>query len=94
MKSLIPCFEPFSIPLFGDVSIHMFGILVAAGFLLGGNIAQQKAKKFGVDPEFVNQLIGWLVLGTFVGGHLGHLLFTSRAFWPRILQRSPRGTSG
>lgn len=75
MKPLIPCFEPFAIPLFGDVSIHMFGILVAAGFLLGGNIAQQKAKKFGVDPEFVNQLIGWLVLGTFVGGHLGHLLF-------------------
>lgn len=75
MSPLIPCFEPFAIPLFGNLSIHMFGILVALGFLLGGNLAQRKAARFGVDPEFINQLIGWLVLGTFVGGHLGHLIF-------------------
>jgi len=75
MQPILPCFEPFSIPLFGNVAVHMFGILVAVGFLLGGNLAQRKAQRFGVDPEFINQLIGWLVLGTFVGGHLGHLLF-------------------
>lgn len=75
MKPIIPCFEPFAIPIYGAVSIHMFGILVALGFLLGGNIAQKRAAGFGVDPEFINQLIGWLVFGTFVGGHLGHLLF-------------------
>jgi phosphatidylglycerol:prolipoprotein diacylglycerol transferase len=75
MKPIIPCFEPYSIPLFGGVAIHMFGILVALGFLLGGNLAQRKANKLGVDPEFINQLIGFLVLGTFVGGHLGHMLF-------------------
>jgi phosphatidylglycerol:prolipoprotein diacylglycerol transferase len=87
MHPLIPYFEPFSIKL-GPVAIHGFGILVAIGFLLGGNVAQARAVTFSGDPkaaERINRLVGWLVVGTFVGGHLGDVLF----YRPHELVKDP-----
>lgn len=63
----LPNFFPFErVPLYG------FGILVALGFLFGSRIAMDRAKRIGLDPEQINQLVGWLVVGTFVGGHVGY----------------------
>lgn len=84
MHPLLGPWEPFSIPV-GPVSIHGFGILVALGFLFGSNVAQNRARRFGGDPEAVNRLVGWLVLGTFVGGHLGDVLW----YQPDKLARDP-----
>lgn len=74
MKPLIPYFEPIAIPLWGDVAIHGFGILVALGMILGAKTAQWKAERDGLDPEVVNRFLGWVVVAVFVGGHLGHAL--------------------
>lgn len=75
MHPLIPWFEPpvFKIPI-GDwtLPLHGFGILVATGFVLGGKVAMGRAKALGLDPEVINRLIGWLVAGTFIGGHVGY----------------------
>lgn len=84
MHPLLGPWEPFSIPV-GPVSIHGFGILVALGFLFGSSVAQKKARKFGGDAEAVNRLVGWLVVGTFIGGHLGHVLW----YEPDSLARDP-----
>jgi phosphatidylglycerol:prolipoprotein diacylglycerol transferase len=84
MHPLLGPWEPFSIPV-GPVSIHGFGILVALGFLLGSTVSQRKAERFGGDPEAVNRLVGWLVIGTFVGGHLGDVLW----YKPDKLARDP-----
>lgn len=73
-----PLIGPFTDPSFTipglGLEIHAFGILVAAGFVLGGNVAQAKATRFGGSADAINRLIGWLVIGVFVGGHWGHLL--------------------
>lgn len=71
MKPMIPWFE---VPIFdvGGFEIHGFGILVALGFWLGGEVAMRRASRIGLDREAINRLIGWLVLGTFVGGHFGY----------------------
>lgn len=74
MHPLIPFWERIAIPI-GPLTVHGFGILVALGFVLGARMARSKAAKDGYDPEIINRLVGWLVLGVFVGGHLGHLLF-------------------
>lgn len=54
------------------LEIHGFGVLVALGFLLGGWLAMWRARRHGDDPEAINRLIGWLVVGTFIGGHVGY----------------------
>ncbi len=75
MQPLIPWFEPpvLHIPL-GDfvLPVHGFGLLVAIGFIIGGRAAMSRAKKLGLDPDVINRLVGWLVVGTFIGGHVGY----------------------
>ncbi len=87
MRPLIPWFDPIQFTLFelppipaigfsgGPFAIHSFGILVAAGFLIGTYVAQRKARRDGLNPELLGDIVSWLVLGTFVGGHIFHGLF-------------------
>lgn len=101
MRPLIPYWEndfsiplPFKIPLVGADAIHLFGILVAVGFMVGAHISMNKARRDGQDPELINKLVGWIVVGVFVGGHWGHLLF----YYPSEIMKDPmvlfRFTSG
>jgi prolipoprotein diacylglyceryl transferase len=68
---VIPYFEVPVIHL-GPLPIHGFGILVALGFMLGGNVAIRRANRSGLDGEHVNRVLSWLVAGTFIGGHIGY----------------------
>ena len=73
---MIPFFAPvkFTIPVL-DFEIHGFGIMVALGLWFGTNMAMNKAKKDGLDPDIINRVLNWMIVGIFVGGHLGHALF-------------------
>jgi phosphatidylglycerol---prolipoprotein diacylglyceryl transferase len=77
---LIPWFEVPVIPIpgFPGGGLHGFGALVALGFVLGGNAAMDRASRLGLDREVINKLIGWLVVGTFIGGHVGYGLMYER----------------
>jgi prolipoprotein diacylglyceryltransferase len=80
MEPLIPPFDPvnfdlpFTIPILNQDIISMFGILVAAGLLFGAKVAMQKAENDGLDPDILNRFVTWVVVGIFVGGHVGHVL--------------------
>ncbi|MBT3223056.1 MAG: hypothetical protein HN348_28620 [Proteobacteria bacterium] len=73
-----PLIGPFDAPIWpipiGDweIPIHGFGVLVALGFVVGGQVSMNRAKALGLQPDVINRLIGWLVVGTFVGGHVGY----------------------
>jgi len=69
-----PLIGPFDVISFkvGPLEIAAFGMLVAAGFYFGGNAAMARAKKIGLEPEHINKLLGYLVVGTLVGGHVGY----------------------
>jgi phosphatidylglycerol:prolipoprotein diacylglycerol transferase len=71
---IVGILKGFGIPLTVDfpVVIHGFGILVAIGFILGGNIAMARARRVGQDDDAINRLIFWLVVGVFTGGHIGY----------------------
>ncbi|MBK7757266.1 MAG: prolipoprotein diacylglyceryl transferase [Deltaproteobacteria bacterium] len=90
MHPLIGPFEPlkielFSLPGFGPLTIYSFGVLVAFGFWAGAEVARRRASAHKLDPEVINRLIGYLVLGTFVGGHLGHALM----YEPEVYLKNP-----
>jgi phosphatidylglycerol:prolipoprotein diacylglycerol transferase len=90
MHPLIPCTERVIIPLGKLVgvdwlNIHGFGVMVAFGLWLGGNMAARKARRDGLDPAIISEIVGWVVVGIFVGGHLGHALF----YEPREYLRDP-----
>ena len=77
VQPLIPWFEVliFELPFEFNgsyVSLHGFGILVALGFVFGGSAAIQRADRMGLKGEAINRLITYLVVGTFVGGHVGY----------------------
>lgn len=75
MHPLIPWFEPpvLEIPFFGrTLPLHGFGFMVALGFIFGARVSMERSKRLGFDPEIINRLVGWLVVGTFIGGHVGY----------------------
>ena len=84
MQPLIPFWDRVAIPI-GPLEVHGFGILVALGFVFGSKVARAKAARDGLDPEPINQVVGWIVAGVFLGGHLGHLLF----YYPEDMADDP-----
>jgi phosphatidylglycerol:prolipoprotein diacylglycerol transferase len=61
----------------GSLEIHTYGVLVAAGFLLGLITAARRAKTVGIDPERINDLGIWLIVAGMLGGKLFYVVF----FW-------------
>ena len=59
----------------GPVTIQPFGVLSAAGVWLASWLLVRTAHRSGLDPEPVEKLAGWALLGGLVGAHLVHLLF-------------------
>lgn len=84
MHPLIGPFSPPTISL-GPLTIHAFGVLVAIGFVVGGNLAQAKAVRFGGSADIINRVVGWIVVGVFIGGHLGDVLM----YKPAELAKDP-----
>ena len=72
---MIPFFEPVKFQITEGFAIHGFGIMVAIGLWLGTNMAMDKAKRDGLDPDIINRVVTWMIFGIFVGGHLGHVFF-------------------
>jgi len=66
---VIPYFEQPSLPL-GIVTIHAFGVLVAAAMLVGMRMVRRRAQADGLDPLLADRLVTWVLLGGFIGAHL------------------------
>jgi phosphatidylglycerol:prolipoprotein diacylglycerol transferase len=64
----------------GQVEIHTYGALVAAGFLGGLWLAQSRARRAGLAPEIVSELGLWIIVAAMLGAKLFYLIF----FWPEF----------
>jgi phosphatidylglycerol:prolipoprotein diacylglycerol transferase len=51
----------------GSLTVHWYGILVAAGFMAGYWTAQRRGVRDGLSPEAVADVVFWLFLGGLVG---------------------------
>jgi phosphatidylglycerol---prolipoprotein diacylglyceryl transferase len=72
--ALLPWFVLPSLTL-GPFTLQSFGLLSAAGILVGMQVAAGAARRDGLDPRIVLDFSVVAVAGGIVGGHLVHLVF-------------------
>jgi len=59
----------------GPLSIHWYGLLFAGGLLAGYGIIRYICRLEGRDPESIDPLFLYVVLGIVIGARLAHCLF-------------------
>ena len=77
---MIPFFSLSTISL-GPLTLHVWGIFLALGFLLGSFMACRVAKQRGDTPDIIIDLTLWLMVAGMVGGRLGHVLFYDPVYY-------------
>jgi phosphatidylglycerol:prolipoprotein diacylglycerol transferase len=58
----------------GSISIFSYGLLIAAGFLIGVALARREASRVGIDPERMTDLGFYIVVAALVGSRLLYVL--------------------
>lgn len=64
--------KPFEI---GPLEIHLFGILVATGVVIGSSLAARYAERNAIDPDYLRWVGFRLVVGGFIICHIIDVLF-------------------
>ncbi len=59
----------------GPLSLHAFGLLVAAAVLVGSMMTRRRARQTGVPDALVTDLLTWTVVGGFLAGHVLDSIF-------------------
>lgn len=73
--------EPLRVPLPDvglipdHVDIHPFGALVAAGVLVGVQVATKRARQEGLHPRIIGEMCAYVLIGGFVVGHMLDAIF-------------------
>jgi phosphatidylglycerol:prolipoprotein diacylglycerol transferase len=76
LPALIPYFRPDEIPLgIKGLAVQPWGVMVAAGFMLGSWVCQKFAIKRGLDPKAFADIVLWMAGGALVFGHFGHIVY-------------------
>lgn len=82
---MIPYFPQPGYHLFGPVTVHAFGAIVAVALIVGWQMAVARARRKGLDPEIFEDLLLYVVLSGFVVAHLYSVL----AYFPREAMEDP-----
>ena len=59
----------------GSREVRWYGLAFAVGFWIGYMIVQKMWKQEKLNPEWLDSLLIYTLLGTVVGARLGHCLF-------------------
>lgn len=67
----------------GPVTLRWYGLLIATAVLIGVTLSQYLAKKRGIDPEKVGDMVIWLVLGAIPCARIYYVLFEWQSYASR-----------
>jgi phosphatidylglycerol:prolipoprotein diacylglycerol transferase len=81
---MIPYFDGHLFDI-GGIPIHLFGVLVALGVIVGDRIVGIEAGKRGIDPRDAKYLNVWIVVAGFVVAHLVSVIF----YFPERIKENP-----
>src|SRR5699024_9121467 len=59
----------------GPISVHWYGIIIAAGILLGYFIAQESVKRIGFDKDILIDIIFWSAIFGFIAVRIYFVIF-------------------
>ena len=59
----------------GDFHVYWYGIIIAFGFFLGVSFCCANAKKFGMKPDDILDLILFVAPGGIIGARLYYIIF-------------------
>lgn len=65
----------------GGFALRWYGLLFAAGFLIGFEIMRRIYRAEGKPEKDLDQLLLWLMAGTVIGARLGHTLIYEPAYY-------------
>jgi phosphatidylglycerol---prolipoprotein diacylglyceryl transferase len=71
---------PWSIPVFGPITVYTYGVLLAAAYLLGLKLAMVRAAKRGLDANRVLDLGIYIIISALIGAKLLLLVTDYRSF--------------
>lgn len=69
----LPFFQLGSLNI--GIPIQAFGVIVAAGVLIGAALLRRYAEWHGVEDEHIRGLLGWVTVSGFLGAHILDVLF-------------------
>ena len=65
----------------GPITLQTWGTLVALGFLVATWIAARRARRRGLDPKLIWDMVFWIFLAAMVGSRLFHVIFYDPAYY-------------
>jgi phosphatidylglycerol:prolipoprotein diacylglycerol transferase len=81
---MIPYFDAHLFDI-GSIPIHLFGVLVAIGVIVGDRIVVKEGVKRGLDAKDVKFMNARIVIGGFIVAHLVSVIF----YFPERIKQSP-----
>ena len=83
-QAMIPYFNGHLFDI-GSIPIHLFGVLVAIGVIVGDRIVVAEGKKRGLEEQDVRFLNARIVIGGFIMAHLVSVIF----YFPERIKENP-----
>lgn len=71
--------DPVAFNLLGK-DIFWYGIIIAAGFLLSVLFGYYESRRVGLNPEYISDVLLWVVPGAILGARLYYVLFSWRDY--------------
>jgi phosphatidylglycerol:prolipoprotein diacylglycerol transferase len=85
MGFMVPYFPQPEYHLFGPITVHAFGAIVALSVVVGWRMAVARSRAKGLDPDIIQDLMMYVLLSGFVVAHLYSVL----AYFPREAMENP-----
>jgi phosphatidylglycerol:prolipoprotein diacylglycerol transferase len=61
----------------GPLQVHWYGVILMTGALMAALLAAREAKRRGIDPEMVWDMMPWALIGGIIGARLWHIFTPS-----------------
>ena len=73
-------FDPTLFEVFGK-EVRWYGLLFMLGFIIGNFVMRYMYRRQSLDPNILDPLLLYIIIGVIIGARLGHVLFYDPAYY-------------